>query len=190
MHPAVRVRVLLARHPVVYWLAIGALAVAIAVVVHQRSSAVERSRAAWGTTRTVLVADADQEPDQDPQVSAVELPTAMLPPTALHELPRGARLRQRVAAGEVLVAADITASAGPASRARPGEAVVGIVDPMSPGGEIGVAVQLVGEGVTLAERATIVELVDDVVFVAVAADRAPLVAAAAQQRLASIVFLP
>lgn len=190
MHPAVRFRVLLARHPVVYWLAIGALAVAVAVIVHQRSSAVERSRAAWGTTRTVLVAATDHEPDQAPQVAAVELPEAVIPPSALDRLPSGARLRQRVATGEILVAADVAASAGPAARAGPGEAVVGIVDPMAPGGEVGVVVQIVGDGIVLADRATIVDLHDDVVYVSIAADRAPPVAAAARQRLASIVFLP
>jgi hypothetical protein len=66
----------------------------------------------------------------------------------------------------------------------------GVIDPTAPVDEIGVAVRIAAEGVVLAERGTIVELSGDVVYVAVDADRAAVVAAAAQLHLASILFLP
>ena len=68
--------------------------------------------------------------------------------------------------------------------------VVGVVDPAAPVDVIGVAVRIAAEGVVLAERGTIVEINGEVVYVAVDAASGPMVAAAAQQRLASILFLP
>ena len=190
MQPVVRVRVFLARHPWWYWLAVAALAVTVAMIARDRLAAVEQSRVAWGTSRTVVVADVDHEPGDELRISRVELPAAAIPPSALGDLPPAARLRQRLASGEIVVATDIAAADGPAARASPGTVVVGVIDPTAPVDEIGVAVRIAAEGVVLAERGTIVELSGDVVYVAVDADRAAAVAAAAQLRLASILFLP
>jgi hypothetical protein len=190
MHPAARARALLARHPLAYWITIALLAAAIGFVAHDRLRAVERARAEWGTARSVLVAEIDHRPGDELRVRSVELPLAALPPRALAEVPDGATLRQRLLEGEVLVAADLAAVPGPAARADVGQAVVGVSDPMAPGAEVGAVVEVVAEGIVLAERGVVVELIDEVVFVAVPAERAPAVAAAAQQRLASLVFVP
>lgn len=190
MHPAVRVRIFLARHPLWYWLAVAALAIAVAALAHDRAARVDRARHEWGSARRVIVADGDHEPGDALRISAVELPIAAVPPSALEALPADARLRQRVAAGEIIVATDIAGTDGPASRATPGTVVVGIVDPTVLPDEIGVAVRIVADGVVLADRGSIVEVRGEVAFVAVAADRAAAVAAAAQQRLAAILYLP
>ena len=190
MHIMVRARVFLARHPLWYWLAVAALAVAVALIARDRFAAVDRTRDRWGTPVAVVVADVDHEPGDELRVSTVRLPSAAVPASALAELPPSPRLRQRVAAGEILVAADIATSDGPAARAAPGTVVVGLIDPTAPVAEIGIPVQVVAEGVVLAESGTIVELVEDVVYVAVEADRGAVVAAAAQQRLATLIFLP
>lgn len=190
MHPVVRVRVFLARHPWWYWIAVAALAIAIAAMARDRLAEVDRTRQEWGASRGVIVADRDHEPGDELRVSTIELPAAAVPPSALETLPPDARLRQRVASGEVLVATDVAHSDGPAARAGPGTVVVGVIDPAAPVDEIGVAVRIVAEGVVLAERGTVVDLNGEVVYVAVDAAGAPMVAAAAQQRLASILFLP
>lgn len=190
MHPVVRARVLLARHPLWYWLAVATLAVAVAFIARDRFAAVDRERDRWGTPRAVLVADVDHEPGDEFRVSKIELPAAAVPTSALEVLPASARLRQRIAAGEVLVTTDVATSEGPAARAAPGTVVVGVIDPIAPVDEIGIAVQVVAEGVVLATAGTIVDLVGDVVYVAVDADHGAVVAAAAQQRLATLIFLP
>jgi hypothetical protein len=51
-------------------------------------------------------------------------------------------------------------------------------------------VQVAAEGVVLASRATVVETIDDVVFVAVAGREAPAVASAAHSGLATLLYLP
>jgi hypothetical protein len=190
MHAVVRVRIFLARHPWWYWLAVAALATVVAILARDRLAEVDRNRNEWGASRAVIVADADHEPGDELRVSSIDLPTAAIPPTALVALPTDARLRQRVAAGEIVVATDIADSDGPAARASAGTVVVGVIDPTAPVDQIGVAVRIVADGVVLADRGTVVELSGEVVYVAVDASSAPVVAAAAQQRVASILFLP
>jgi hypothetical protein len=51
-------------------------------------------------------------------------------------------------------------------------------------------VQVVAEGIVLADRARVVGLVDEVVYVAVEARAAATVAAAAHDATAGIVFIP
>lgn len=190
MHVTARARRFLARRPWVYWLIVAAIAAGIAVFFHTRLAAVEQSRAAWGRTQRVLVADGALEPGGPIDVTSVERPVAMLPTGALTELAPDARLRQSVAAGEVLVDLDVATRPGPASMAEPGTAVVGLTDPLSRGVTIGLEVQVAADGVVLAEHGTVVEVVDDVVFVAVPRRDVAMVAAAAQSGRASLVYLP
>lgn len=190
MHILVRARVFLARHPFWYWLIVVAVGVAAGAMVRDRLAAIDHERDRWGSTRPVLVATVDHQPGDELRVRTIELPIAALPPSAVERLPTRTRLRQRVAAGEVLVADDLAGAAGPAARAGPGTVVVGIVDPLAPIGATGVAVDVVAEGIVLAEQGIVVDLVDEVVFVAVEADRGAAVADAAHRHLASLVFLP
>ena len=55
--------------------------------------------------------------------------------------------------------------------------------------EIGAAVAVYADGVVLADGAAVVDRRDDVVYLSIARDDAPMVAAAAQQRTASIVYV-
>jgi hypothetical protein len=190
MRPATRARLLLARHPIVYWIAVAAAAVLVGAIVRDRVVSVERERDRWGEPRRVLVAATDLAPGDPPDVRTAELPRAAVPSGAVDDLEAGAVVRQPVSAGEVVVAHDVTTERGPAARASPGTGVIGIGDPTAPLAEIGDPVQVVADGVVLADRGTVVALHGDVVFVAVDVDDAAVVAAAAQQRLAALVFLP
>jgi len=199
MHVVARGRHWLARHPSVYWLAVTALAAVIGSGVAAQVSALEDARRAWGTTRTVLVATTDLTAGavlHDGVVEAVALPDTALPPSALSTLPPDARLRQRVVIGEVLVAADVTDLPGPAAGAPDGTVVVALrtdhdlSTPSTPGGSIvGLAVQVVADGLLLADDATIVDVSTESVFVAVDLDDGPAVAAAERAGAASLLFL-
>ena len=90
----------------------------------------------------------------------------------------------------MLTELDVTAAPGPAARATPGTVVVALSDPLSRGVVIGLTVQVAADGLVIAETATVVDVADDVIFVAVDASAAPTVAVAAQQGIASLLYLP
>ncbi len=190
MHVVARARLVLARRPWVYWAIVAALGTALAVGVNDQLTALDEARHNWGSTRSVLVADRLLEPGDPIEVHAVDLPVAALPPGALDDLPGGAQLHQRVGIGEVLTDLDLTAVPGPAARAAPGTVVVALSDPLSRGVTIGLKVQVATDGLVIADSATVVEVADDVIFVAVNASDAPMVAVAAQQGIASLLYLP
>lgn len=190
MHVVARARLFLASHRWAYWAIVAAIAAFVALAAHAQFAALDEARAQWDNTQQVLVADIDLNPGDPLELSSIELPLVAVPSSAVAALPDGAQLRQRVAAGEVLVATDLTQVPGPAARAAPGAVVVGLTDPLSRDVSVGLAVQVSADGIVLAPDATVVEVVDDVVFVAVGEQEAPAVAAAAHAGLASLLYLP
>ena len=92
--------------------------------------------------------------------------------------------------GEVITAADLAIGPGPAAAADSGQVVVPVSDPLVVAPPIGATVRVYSDGLVLAADARIVDVVDDVVYVAVDERDGPAVAAAAQFRQASIVFVP
>lgn len=190
MHVAARARLVLARRPWIYWVVVAALALLVALGVNERIAAIDAARDGWGTTRTVAVATRQLEAGDRLVAHLVELPSAVVPDAALTEIAEGRRVRQRVAPGEVVTRVDVTARPGPASLAEPGTAVVAMSDPLARGIVTGIAVRVVADGLVLAERATVVDVVDEVIFVAVVDHDAPSVAAAARQGIASLLYLP
>jgi hypothetical protein len=173
-----------------YWMIVTMISAVVAWSLQQHAASVEHARSSWGTTRTVMVATADLQPDGALDAIALEMPAAMVPSAAIAEIPPGARVHQRVMDGEIITAADLVAADGPAAHAQAGSVVVGVIDPLTRNGSIGLIVQVVSEGVVLAEHGTVVAVVDEVIFVAVDEREAPSVAAAAQSGLASLLFLP
>lgn len=190
MHVAARARLVLARRPWIYWAVVATLAALAAAAVHGEMASIATERDRWGSTRTVMVTRHELEPGDEIAADLVTLPVAAIPERALAEAPTGARLRQRVAAGEVLTELDLTARAGPAALADQGTAVVGLSDPLARSVVAGLRVQVTSDGVVIAEDATVTGVVDDVIFVAVDPGEAPAVAAAAQQGAASLLYLP
>jgi hypothetical protein len=190
MHFIVRVRIFLARHGWVRWAIVLALTAGVGWTSHQHATALEREREAWGVTVDVVVASVDLEPGDPIDAEIIAMPAAMLPSEALTALPPDGRVRQRVVSGAVITTADISRADGPAAFARPGTAVVGVVDFLAVGASIGLPVVVTSEGVVLAAEATVVGADDDVVLIAVPLSEAPMVAAAAQLGTVSLLFLP
>ena len=187
------VRLALARRPWIRWLVIGAAAVAAGWLVLGQLQDVEAARRSWADQRTVLIASHDHSPGDPLMVEERRLPDAAVPTSALEESPAGGIARQRILAGEVVTTADVGGGAGPAAAADDNEVVVAISDPLLVGAmsnlAVGLRVAVHSEGIVLAERARIVAIDGDVVFVALDPDEASLVSAAAQLRLASLAFL-
>lgn len=190
MHVAARARLVLARRPWLYWALVIVSAAVVASTVHSQLAAVDQARSEWGATRTVVVASRSLEPGDRVDVERIEVPVAFVPPAALDELPVDASLRQRVGAGEILTEVDVSTRPGPAARAPVGTVVVAISDPLARHVPLGSAVQIAADGLLLAERATVTDAIDDVVFVAVAPAVAAAVAAAAHQGLTTVLLIP
>lgn len=193
MHVAARARLVLARRPWMYWVVVAALAIAAASVVRSELASIASERDTWGSARAVLVARHQLEPGDPVIADLVNLPVAALPDDALTDtpaLPDDAVVRQRVAAGEVLTRLDVSSNPGPAALADSGTVVVALSDPLARDVVVGLSVQVSADGVVLADAAQVTGVVDDVIFVAVSVDEAPTVAAAAQQGIASLLYLP
>ncbi len=190
MHVAARARLVLARRPWIYWAVVATFAALAGAVVHAEMTSIGAQRDRWGSTRTVLVARQQLEPGDPIVAELVTLPLAALPDDALADEPDDAVVRQRVAAGEVLTHLDVTSRSGPAALAEPGTVVVALSDPLARDVVVGLNVRVTADGIVVAAAARVTGVVDDVIFVAVDETEAPTVAAAAQQGIASLLYLP
>ena len=166
------------------------LATLVAAALWAQFERVDDARRRWDERRTVLVADGAHEPGDSLRTRERDLPITAIPPSAVvaDTDVAGSIARQRLADGEVLVDVDLAAPIGPAALADDGTVTVAIGDSLVPTAPIGASVTIAADGLTIADRATVVGGTDGVVFVAVDPAAGPLVALAAQQRTASILF--
>ncbi len=104
-----RLRMAFARRPWLYWLIVGSCAVAVWLSVTSTQAEVTQERDAWGTTRKVWVADTPVAAGEVVRVTAFKYPIAMVPPSAVSTLTADAVAARSIAAGEVVVAADLAA---------------------------------------------------------------------------------
>jgi Flp pilus assembly protein CpaB len=182
MNPLARVRHVLARRPWLYWLAVLALAAGAGLVVAHAGASVDAARRNWGVTRDVVVASVDLAPG-DPLAGHVEVrsrPGPMVPAAAItdDELGDGARVRQHVGVGEILVAADVAPTGSPQDLIPPGWSAVAVAEPVPSGAQVGDGVAAASGGLVLAPAGVVVGRVGDAVLVAVPDDHAAAVAAA------------
>lgn len=155
-------RRLLARRPWIYWLAVGALAVAAYAAVAEHTDAADRARAEWQTTTRVLVATVAVAPGDplDGATAARDWPATIAPPGALSDLPDGAVARQHLAPGDPLRGADVAGLAGPLALVPAGWVVAPVVESPASGAAVGDRVQVTSEGVVLADDARVVGFVE------------------------------
>lgn len=106
-----RLRLLLARRPWLYWLAVAMCAAVVWLAMSSAAASVQHERASWGTTRQVWVTNAAFAPGEPIAASAVEYPLAMVPPDAVDAAPTG-EAAHSLAAGEVVVASDVAGERG------------------------------------------------------------------------------
>ncbi len=190
MRSLVHAQAYLARHPIARAATVAVLATVPALAVLDRLDAADDARRHWGETVEVYRATADHAPGDPLSATRVELPVAAAPEEAVTELARGARARQFLGSGAVIERSDVTTVRGPAAGAMPGSAVVAVAVADSGPLSAGIAVDVVAEGIVLAERAVVTGVVDGNVLVAVERHLAPQVAAAAHSGVATVVFLP
>jgi hypothetical protein len=181
MNPVARARHVLARRPWLYWLAVLALAVTAGLVVADAAAGVEAARRSWGTTQPVVVATVDVGHGQllADHVEIRMRPEPMVPAGAVAELPSTATARQRIAAGEIVVAHDVATTSGPQALIPDGWRAVPVGELVPSGAAVGDEVAAASGGIVLADEGVVVGLLADGVLVAVPATAAAQVAHAA-----------
>ena len=185
-------RRLLARHPWVYWLAIGGLASWAYAAAGEHTDAADRARDEWGATTPVLVATSDIAPGDAlaGAVSAHDWPVALAPPGALGELADDAVARQHLAAGDLVSTADL-AGRGSLALVPAGWLAVPVTESPRSGAAAGDRVQVASEGIVVAADALVIGTVDaDVTLVAVPASDAPLLPLAADAGALTLLRIP
>ncbi|MFT3852924.1 MAG: hypothetical protein QM733_09325 [Ilumatobacteraceae bacterium] len=171
MHVVARVRLFLVRHPWVWWAAIAVVAIVVGVSVGGAVRRLDEERRSWGEPRQVWVAMADTAPGEPIVADARTYPVSMVPAGALDAPPAGAA-RQRIAAGEVIVADDVTTTGTP-GLIPPGWVAVPVAQ-RSPVAHVGDEVAAFADGRHLADGVVVAVDADQVV-VAIPAESAPAV---------------
>jgi hypothetical protein len=185
-----RLRLLLARRPWIYWLGVALLAAVVTLGVASSSAELDRQRAAWGRTTTVYTATRAINVGDAlaGAVTAVDLPVAMIPETAVRDLPGSAVAVQRLAPGEVVVEVDIAHGDGPGSLLPAGWLAVAIDAADNAMFGLGDPVSVLAAGSVIAPDGLVVDLGDTGLVVGVPADVAAAVADAAIQRTAVVAL--
>jgi len=182
-------RLVLARRPWIRWLTVGAVAAAAGASVHAQLQSLDAARAQWTDQQRVPVATATLSPGDVLVWEWRSIPAVGVPDGVALSIPDGVVARQHLGTGEIIVDADMSVGDGPAAGAAAGRVVVPVSDPLVTSPAVGLDVTIYSDGLVLADEARIVQVDGAVVFVEVDATDAPMVAAAAQTRQASIAFV-
>jgi len=176
-HVLARVRLVVARHPWLYWMAVAALAGTVAIGVSDAMAKVDAARRSWGTQQSVWTATNRIEPGQTITAERVQVPRAVVSSDAAEASPVGAIAKQHIAAGEIVTDADVAVpgTAGLIPDGWVAFAVPESVEHFAAGEHVNVYTtdRLISGGV-------VVDAGDSDVMVAVAADAAPMMATALQ----------
>jgi hypothetical protein len=192
MNPLARARHVLARRPWLYWLGVAVLAATAAWGAARGAASVDAARRSWGTPRDVVVASADIAPG-DALAGHVELrrrPRPMVPEGALTAIDAAAQARQHVSAGEIVVRADVAATASPQALIPAGWAAVPVSEAVPSGAAVGDRVAAASGGAVVAAAGVVVGRGADAVLVAVPVEQAAAVAAASASGELSLLLQP
>ena len=102
-----RLRLALARRPWLYWLFVTCCAAIVWSTLSANQAKLDNQRQRWGETRRVWIAAVDIAPGDVVRGVARDYPIAMVTSSAISEQPLGVIATTSIAAGEVLVVADI-----------------------------------------------------------------------------------
>jgi hypothetical protein len=187
MHQLAWVRLMVARHPSIYWLAIALVSGVVALSAARAVAAVDTARRSWGDQRTVWMATAAIEPGQPITAAARDVPLAVAPVDATGANPSGTLARQRVGQGEIITNADVAAAgiAGLIPAGWTAFAVPASVDHFAIGDHLNVysSDQLIAGGVVVDEG-------DTELMVAIPADAAHGMAAALLADAVTLALTP
>jgi hypothetical protein len=160
--------------------------------VSRATSRVEDARREWGQPRPVVVVSSGVAAGTvlGDVTRTAQVPAPLVPPSALEELPVGATARHELAAGEIVVAGDVSATGGPQALIPSGWLAVPIAETVASGARAGDQVHVASGGVVLADDGVVVESADGVTLVAVPAAAAAQVAHASSSGDVMLLLTP
>jgi hypothetical protein len=175
MHQLARIRLMMARHPWIYWSAIVVLAAVVGLGAAKAIAGVDAARRSWGEQQSVWVATAAIEPGQPIVAQRRDVPRAMVPVAAVAELATPTTARQRIGSGEIITSIDVTAggTAGLVPDGWVAFAVAAAVDHFATGDHLNVY-----SGDVLVSAGLVVDVADSELMVAVPGNAAPTMAIA------------
>jgi hypothetical protein len=180
-------RTLLARHPLVYWLVVAALAAIAGQITVGKMHALDDARRSWSELREVWVATAEVRPGGPVVADARRVPVAFAPASAIGSDPAGATALQRLMPGEVVTTADI--GDGPLELLPLGwEGVAFASDETTIEVSRGDHVAVVADGAVVVAEALVVAVAERSVTVAVPSADAPVAALAARSQTAALTL--
>ncbi len=109
MHQLAWARLIMARHPWIYWLAIAVVASLVSLGVARALGDVDAARRSWGEQQAVWMATDAIEPGDAITAERRNVPRAVAPPGAVTDNPV-AIARQRIGSGEIVTTADVAAA--------------------------------------------------------------------------------
>ncbi|MEP7201327.1 MAG: hypothetical protein ABI894_01900 [Ilumatobacteraceae bacterium] len=170
LHQLAWVRLIVARHPWIYWLSVMVVAGMVGLGVVRAMADIDAARRSWGEKQTVWIASAAIEPGQAISATGRSVPRAVVPIGAVDSAPDGSMARQHIGLGEIIVTSDLSAggSVGLIPVGWVGFAVTAPVAHFSVGDHLNVysGDQFVGAGV-------VIGVGESDLMVAVEADAAP-----------------
>ena len=107
MHQLAWIRLMVARHPAIYWLTISVVAAAVALGAARAVEGVDAARRSWGRQQTVWVASSAIEPGEPIRSAPRPIPSAVVPADAVGAVPASALARQHLGPGEIITNADV-----------------------------------------------------------------------------------
>jgi hypothetical protein len=175
VHALARIRLGLARHPWAYWLVVSIVATTVAVSASRALAGIDEARRSWGEQDAVWVASAEIEPGQPIHADHRQVPSALVPESAVTVAPLDAVARQHIVRGAIITEVDVAAP-GPAGLIPEGWvalAVPAVIGHFATGDHVRVYArdQFVASGV-------VVDRGDSEMTVAIPVDAAPAMAAA------------
>jgi hypothetical protein len=190
----VAVRRLLVRRPWIYWAVVSLACGCAVLIVHQRVQRIDATRSAWGEARRAWVASADAAPGEALLTTVREVPVALLPVGVLdpeHD-PLPVLARQHVSAGEIVTGVDVVppGRGGPLALVPDGWLVVPVLESTPSGAADGARVQVASGGVVIAPEALVVGHYEQAVLIAVPAEAAAMIPAAAEADGVALLQVP
>jgi len=205
--PRLRLGLALRRRPALRWALTALVALAVAAVVASVVSGADEARAAWGATRSVVVATRDlgvgHELEAD-DTRRTELPDRVLPDDAVRRSPTGRVVHSPIFEGEVLVDGrlappelrGVAAALPTGTRAVAIPAEAGTTPDIEVGHRVDVIVALPPDdtgagppGIVVAAGAPVVAVTEQAVTVAVDPDTAPRIAVALAQGAVTLAIV-
>ena len=187
----VATRRVLAKRPWIHWFVVLVAALGATLAVMDHTTGVDAAKESWGRTRTVWVATADLAPGDPMLVESRDVPAAMVEGDAIGEGDLDdAVVKQRIGRGEIVHRSDIAVASGPRAMTPDGWLVVAVLESPPSGAAVGDRAVVVADGVTIGEDALVVGHHDAATLVAMPAQDAQHVPAAADAGGVALLILP